>query len=93
MPFVVAAVLAYALNPVVRGLERVGKPWIPSIIAVLLVEIGFLVMVVAVSADLNVGEEDFKDVSGSVFFFKKRINPQEVIARLELVGRDATTER
>ena len=48
MPFVVAAVLAYALNPVVRGLERVGKPWIPSIVAVLLVEIGFLVMVVAV---------------------------------------------
>ena len=48
MPFVVAAVLAYALNPVVRGLERVGKRLIPSIVAVLLVEIGFLVMVVAV---------------------------------------------
>ncbi|MBI3246556.1 MAG: DUF790 family protein [Deltaproteobacteria bacterium] len=50
-------------------------------------------MVVAVSADLNVGEEDFTDVPGSVFFFKKRINPQEVIARLEQVGQDATTER
>lgn len=49
-------------------------------------------MVVAVSADLNVGEEDFKDVPGSVFFFKKRINPQEVIARLEQVGQDATQE-
>ena len=49
-------------------------------------------MVVAVSADLNVGEEDFKDVPGSVFFFKNRINPQEVIARLEQVGRDATLE-
>ena len=48
MPFVVAAVLAYALNPVVRGLERVGKRLIPSIVAVLLVEIGFLVLVVAV---------------------------------------------
>jgi predicted nuclease of restriction endonuclease-like RecB superfamily len=49
-------------------------------------------MVVAVSADLNVGEDDFKDVPGSVFFFKKRINPQEVIARLEQVGQDATRE-
>ncbi len=49
-------------------------------------------LVVAVSADLNVGEEDFKDVPGSVFFFKKRINPQEVIARLEQVGQDATQE-
>lgn len=49
-------------------------------------------MVVAVSADLNVGEEDFKDVPGSVFFFKKRINPKEVVARLEQVGQDAATE-
>jgi predicted nuclease of restriction endonuclease-like RecB superfamily len=49
-------------------------------------------MVVAVSAGLNVGEEDFRDVPGSVFFFKNRINPQEVIARLEQVGRDATLE-
>jgi predicted nuclease of restriction endonuclease-like RecB superfamily len=53
---------------------------------------GRLDMVVAVSADLNVSEEDFKDVPGSVFFFKKRINPHEVIARLEQVGRDATLE-
>ena len=49
-------------------------------------------MVVAVSADLNVGEEDFKEVPGSVFFFKKRINPKEVVARLEQVGQDATHE-
>ncbi len=49
-------------------------------------------MVVAVSADLNVGEEDFKDVPGSVFFFKRRINPQEVLARLEQVGQDASLE-
>jgi predicted PurR-regulated permease PerM len=48
MPFVVAAVLAYALNPLVRGLERVGKGFLPSIVVVLLVEIGFLVMLVAV---------------------------------------------
>ena len=49
-------------------------------------------MVVAVSADLNVGEEDFKDVPGSVFFFKKRINPKDVLARLEQVGQDARLE-
>ncbi len=49
-------------------------------------------MVVAVSADLNVGEEDFKDVPGSVFFFKRRINPQEVLTRLEQVGQDASLE-
>ena len=49
-------------------------------------------MVVAVSADLNVGEEDFKDVPGSVFFFKRRINPQDVLARLEQVGQDASLE-
>ena len=49
-------------------------------------------MVVAVSADLNVGEEDFKDVPGSVFFFKKRINPHDVLMRLDQVGQDATLE-
>ena len=50
-------------------------------------------MVVAVSADLNVGEEDLADVPGSVFFFKNRINPHEVIVRLEQVGQDAREER
>lgn len=49
-------------------------------------------MVVAVSADLNVGEEDLRDVPGSVFFFKKRINPKDVLVRLEQVGQDATQE-
>lgn len=50
-------------------------------------------MVVAVSADLNVGEADLRDVPGSVLFFKRRLNPLEVLARLEQVGRDATQER
>jgi len=50
-------------------------------------------MVVAVSADLNVGEEHIKDVPGSMFFFKNRINPHEVITRLEQVGQDAREER
>jgi len=49
-------------------------------------------MVVAVSADLNVGEEDLKDVPGSVLFFKRRLNPKEVVPCLEQVGRDATQE-
>lgn len=48
MPFVVAAVLAYALNPVVRALERMGGAFMPSVLAVLIVEIGFLVLVLAV---------------------------------------------
>ncbi len=49
-------------------------------------------MVIAVSAKLNVSQDDFTDVPGRVFFFKNRINPKEVIARLEQVGRDARQE-
>ena len=49
-------------------------------------------MLIAVSAKLNVSQDDFTDVPGTVFFFKNRINPQEVIARLEQVGRDARHE-
>ncbi|MCY4390352.1 MAG: DUF790 family protein [Desulfurellaceae bacterium] len=49
-------------------------------------------MVIAVSANLNVSQDDFTDVPGRVFFFKNRINPKEVIARLEQVGRDARQE-
>ena len=49
-------------------------------------------MVIAVSAHLNVGEADFADVPGSVFFFKNRINPKEVMTRLEQVGQDAGQE-
>jgi len=40
-------------------------------------------LIVAVSQDLNVSEEDFADVAGSVFFFKNRIQPKEVIEHLE----------
>jgi hypothetical protein len=49
-------------------------------------------MVVAVSADLNVSEEDLKEAPGSVLFFKNRLNPKEVIVRLEQVGKDAANE-
>ena len=44
-PFVVAAVLAYALTPVVDWLDAVGKGRMPRLLAVLLVESFFLLMV------------------------------------------------
>ncbi len=75
-------------------LEIVGF-WRPDYLARKLMKLkrsGRTDMVVAVSADLNVGEEDFKDVPGSVFFFKRRINPKDVIIRLEQVGQDARLE-
>lgn len=75
-------------------LEIVGF-WRPDYLAKKIMKLtrsGRSDMVVAVSADLNVSEEDFKEVPGSVFFFKKRINPHEVIVRLEQVGQDATLE-
>lgn len=42
-------------------------------------------LVVAVSRDLNVEEDDFKDVPGHVFFFKSRIQPKDVIDRLDAI--------
>jgi len=47
MPFVVAAVLAYALSPLVRGLERLGAGHLPRVLAVLLVEVLFILVLVA----------------------------------------------
>jgi predicted PurR-regulated permease PerM len=47
MPFVVAAVLAYALNPVVRGVCRVFGGHVPRVVAVVLVEVLFIVLLVA----------------------------------------------
>jgi predicted PurR-regulated permease PerM len=47
MPFVVAAVLAYALNPVVRGLGRVFGGHLPRVAAVVVVEVVFVVLLVA----------------------------------------------
>lgn len=40
-------------------------------------------LIVAVSRDLNVCEEDLAELPGGVFFFKSRIQPREVIAQLE----------
>ena len=43
-PFVVAAVLAYALTPLVNKLDRMGKGRLPRVVAVLLVELLFIVV-------------------------------------------------
>ena len=43
-PFVVAAVLAYALTPLVNWLDRMGKGRLPRIVAVVLVELLFIVV-------------------------------------------------
>ncbi len=42
-------------------------------------------LIIAVSSNLNVSEEDFRDVPGEMFFFKERIQPKDVIACLERV--------
>jgi predicted PurR-regulated permease PerM len=47
MPFVVAAVLAYVLSPLVRGLQRASAGRLPRLVAVLLVEVLFLLLLVA----------------------------------------------
>jgi len=47
-PFVVAAVLAYALTPVVDWLERVGSARLPRLLAVLLVELVFILVLLAI---------------------------------------------
>jgi predicted PurR-regulated permease PerM len=47
-PFVVAAVLAYALNPLVNRLDALLRGKMPRVIAVILVELLFIVAVLAV---------------------------------------------
>jgi len=42
-------------------------------------------LIVAVSQNLNVSEDDFADIPGGVFFFKNRVQPQDVIRQLEMV--------
>ena len=39
-------------------------------------------LIIAVSSNLNVSEDDFKDIPGSVFFFKNKVPPKEVISLL-----------
>ncbi|MBI4641270.1 MAG: DUF790 family protein, partial [Candidatus Tectomicrobia bacterium] len=40
-------------------------------------------IVIAVSRDLNVSEDDFHDIPGSLLFFKTRLEPKAVIEKLE----------
>jgi predicted PurR-regulated permease PerM len=47
MPFVVAAVLAYVLSPLVNGLQRVFDGRLPRLVSVVLVEVFFLLLLVA----------------------------------------------
>ena len=47
MPFVVAAVLAYVLSPLVRSLQRVCGGRLPRLVAVVWVEVLFLLLLVA----------------------------------------------
>ena len=47
-PFVVAAVLAYALTPLVDWLDHVGRGRLPRIVAVILVELLFVVALLAI---------------------------------------------
>lgn len=47
-PFVVAAVLAYALTPVVNWLDDLGRGRIPRLLAVLVVELVFVVLLLGV---------------------------------------------
>ena len=46
-PFVVAAVLAYALTPLVNRLDDMGKGWLPRVVAVILVELLFILVVLS----------------------------------------------
>ena len=43
-PFVVAAVLAYALTPLVNKLDRMGRGRLPRVVAVILVELMFIIV-------------------------------------------------
>ena len=46
-PFVVAAVLAYALTPLVNKLDRMGKGRLPRVVAVVVVELLFILAVLS----------------------------------------------
>ena len=48
-PFVVAAILAYALTPVVDWLDNLGNGRMPRLLAVVLVELFFLLLLLALS--------------------------------------------
>jgi len=47
-PFVVAAILAYALTPVVDALDKLGRGRLPRLLAVVLVEVIFLLLLLSI---------------------------------------------
>jgi predicted PurR-regulated permease PerM len=48
-PFVVAAILAYALTPVVDWLDTLGRGRLPRVLAVVLVELVFILLLLAIA--------------------------------------------
>jgi len=48
-PFVVAAILAYALTPVVDWLDQLGRGRLPRVLAVVLVELVFLALLLSIA--------------------------------------------
>jgi predicted PurR-regulated permease PerM len=47
-PFVVAAVLAYALTPLVNWIDNLARGWMPRLVAVLVVELLFLLAMLSI---------------------------------------------
>ena len=46
-------------------------------------------LIVAVSSNLNVSEDDFKNVPGGVFFFRNKVQPKDVIHLLDQIEPSA----
>ena len=46
-------------------------------------------LLVAVSSNLNVSEDDFTDVPGGVFFFKNKVQPKDVVRLLDQIEQTA----
>ena len=46
-------------------------------------------LLVAVSSNLNVSEDDFTDVPGGVFFFKNKVQPKDVVHLLDQIEQPA----
>ena len=46
-------------------------------------------LLVAVSSNLNVSEDDFTDVPGGVFFFKNKVQPKDVVCLLDQIEQPA----
>ena len=53
MPFVVASVLAYALDPLVTRLQSLTGDKLPRVVAVLFVQVVFVLLVILLVVHLN----------------------------------------